>query len=149
MLSRFRALMITLPVTVFLAFGLSACATESEMEPAAGETEEAAAAGNPITGEGIPNPTSTVIENWGDLPEGREWGSTAGIDIDTHDGQVWAYERCGAGNFGGEWQSTATRTLSIRSLSLTATLGKCWPTSVEVSWSRRTASTWMLTATYG
>ena len=101
MLSRFRALMITLPMTAFLAFGLSACATESEMEPAAGETEEAAAAGNPITGEGIPNPTSTVIENWGDLPEGREWGSTAGIDIDPHDGQVWAYERCGAGNFGG------------------------------------------------
>jgi DNA-binding beta-propeller fold protein YncE len=101
MLSRFRSLMITLPMTAFLAFGLSACATESEMEPAAGETEEAATAGNPITGEGIPNPTSTVIENWGDLPEGREWGSTAGIDIDPHDGQVWAYERCGAGNFGG------------------------------------------------
>ncbi|SVB24158.1 uncharacterized protein METZ01_LOCUS177012, partial [marine metagenome] len=101
MLSRFRSLMITLPMAAFLAFGLSACATESEMEPAAGETEEAAAAGNPITGEGIPNPTSTVIENWGDLPEGREWGSTAGIDIDPHDGQVWAYERCGAGNFGG------------------------------------------------
>jgi DNA-binding beta-propeller fold protein YncE len=101
MLFRFRSLMITLPMTAFLAFGMSACATESEMEPAAGETEEAATAGNPITGEGIPNPTSTVIENWGDLPEGREWGSTAGIDIDPHDGQVWAYERCGAGNFGG------------------------------------------------
>ncbi len=101
MSSLFRSLMITLPMTAFLAFGLSACATESEMEPAAGETEEAATAGNPITGEGIPNPTSTVIENWGDLPEGREWGSTAGIDIDPHDGQVWAYERCGAGNFGG------------------------------------------------
>ena len=101
MLTRFRSLMITLPMTALLVFGLSACATESEMEPADGETEEAAAAGNPITGEGIPNPTSTVIENWGDLPEGREWGSTAGIDIDPHDGQVWAYERCGAGNFGG------------------------------------------------
>ena len=43
MLSRFRALMITLPMTAFLAFGLSACATESEMEPAAAEVEEAAA----------------------------------------------------------------------------------------------------------
>ena len=29
MLSRFRALMITLPMTAFLAFGLSACATET------------------------------------------------------------------------------------------------------------------------
>ena len=41
-----------------------------------------------------------MIANWGDLPEGREWGSTAGIDIDPNDGQIWAYERCGAGTFG-------------------------------------------------
>ena len=61
---------------------------------------EAQAHGNTITGEGLPNPTATVLANWGDLPEGREWGSTAGIDIDPHDGQVWAYERCGAGSFG-------------------------------------------------
>ena len=56
--------------------------------------------GNPITGEGLPNPAPTVMANWGNLPEGREWGSTAGIDIDPTDGQVWAYERCGASNFG-------------------------------------------------
>lgn len=58
-------------------------------------------AGNPITGEGIPNPTSTVIANWGQLPTDREWGSSAGIDIDPTDGQVWAYERCGSGSAGG------------------------------------------------
>ncbi len=57
-------------------------------------------AGNPITGEGLPNPTPTVETNWGELPEGREWGSTAGVDIDPTDGHVWAYERCGAGSFG-------------------------------------------------
>ncbi len=64
----------------------------------AGESE---APGNTITGEGLPNPTTTVMANWGNLPEGREWGSTAGIDIDPFDGNIWAYERCGASAFGG------------------------------------------------
>ena len=56
-----------------------------------------AVAGNIVTGEGFPNPAPNVTTNWGELPEGREWGSTAGIDIDPNDGHVWAYERCGAG----------------------------------------------------
>jgi DNA-binding beta-propeller fold protein YncE len=59
------------------------------------------AAGNPITGDGIPNPAPVVTANWGELPAGREWGSTAGIDIDPNDGHIWAYERCGASSFGG------------------------------------------------
>jgi len=58
-------------------------------------------AGNPITGEGLPNPAPVVTTNWGELPEGREWGSTAGIEIDPIDGHIWAYERCGASSFGG------------------------------------------------
>ena len=65
-----------------------------------GSTAGAQSAGDTITGAGLPNPTATVTANWGDLPEGREWGSTAGVDIDPIDGQVWAYERCGAGTFG-------------------------------------------------
>lgn len=56
--------------------------------------------GNVITGEGMPNPNPIVTQNWGELPEGRTWGSSAGIDIDPIDGHIWAYERCGAGNFG-------------------------------------------------
>lgn len=56
---------------------------------------------NHISGEGLPNPAPNVTTNWGDLPAGREWGSTAGIDIDPNDGHIWAYERCGAGSFGG------------------------------------------------
>jgi sugar lactone lactonase YvrE len=56
---------------------------------------------NPVTGEGIPNPNPNRIGSWASLPEGREWGSTAGIDIDPTDGHVWAYERCGASAFGG------------------------------------------------
>lgn len=60
-----------------------------------------AAVANPITGAGLPNPAPTVTRNWGELPAGRKWGTTAGIDIDPKDGHVWAYERCGAGTAGG------------------------------------------------
>jgi DNA-binding beta-propeller fold protein YncE len=56
---------------------------------------------NPITGDGLPNPAPKVIRNWGQLPEGRKWGTSAGVDIDPTDGHVWAYERCGAGTLGG------------------------------------------------
>ncbi|MFL2856368.1 MAG: peptidyl-alpha-hydroxyglycine alpha-amidating lyase family protein [Pseudohongiellaceae bacterium] len=60
-----------------------------------------AQSGNAISGTGLPNPNPIVTQNWGELPAGREWGSTAGVDIDPTDGHVWAYERCGASNFGG------------------------------------------------
>jgi DNA-binding beta-propeller fold protein YncE len=60
-----------------------------------------ASAGNTITGEGLPNPAPNVTKNWGQLPAGRSWGTTAGIDIDPADGNIWAYERCGAGASGG------------------------------------------------
>jgi sugar lactone lactonase YvrE len=73
---------------------LSACA-------AGPATTETAAVGNPITGEGLPNPAPTVIANWGERPDGREWGSSAGIEIDPTDGHIWAYERCGSGSAGG------------------------------------------------
>ncbi len=85
-MSRSRYLMSTLFACGALVLGAS--------------TAESQSAGNTITGEGLPNPTATVTANWGDLPEGREWGSTAGVDIDPIDGHVWAYERCGAGSFG-------------------------------------------------
>ncbi len=57
--------------------------------------------GNFISGEGLPNPAPNVTRNWGELPAGRKWGTSAGIDIDPKDGNVWAYERCGAGTAGG------------------------------------------------
>ena len=56
---------------------------------------------NPITGEGLPNPAPKVTQNWGELPAGRTWGTSAGLDIDPKDGHVWGYERCGAGTAGG------------------------------------------------
>jgi hypothetical protein len=41
----------------------------------------------------VPNPYRTTT-GWAQLPDGRKWGSTAGIDIGP-DGNVWAYDRCG------------------------------------------------------
>ncbi|MEX0903142.1 MAG: peptidyl-alpha-hydroxyglycine alpha-amidating lyase family protein [Pseudohongiellaceae bacterium] len=69
--------------------------------PTSAFAQSGASVGNHISGEGLPNPAPMVTRNWGDLPAGREWGSTAGIDIDPNDGHIWAYERCGAGSFGG------------------------------------------------
>ena len=48
----------------------------------------------------LPNPNPSVVLNWAPLPGGREWGTTAGVDIDP-DGNVWAYDRCGGGLDGG------------------------------------------------
>src|SRR3990167_4751905 len=42
----------------------------------------------------LPNPNPMVIKGWGALPDGRVWGSTAGVDIGP-DGHVWAYDRRG------------------------------------------------------
>ncbi len=49
----------------------------------------------------LPNPNPTVITQWADLPDGRTWGSTAGVDIDPIDGHVWVYDRCGANALAG------------------------------------------------
>ena len=44
--------------------------------------------------EPLPNPTPGILKEWAQLPDGRVWGSTAGVDIGP-DGHVWAYDRCG------------------------------------------------------
>jgi sugar lactone lactonase YvrE len=41
----------------------------------------------------LPNPYKAG-ENWGQLPDGRKWGSTSGVWIGP-DGNIWTYERCG------------------------------------------------------
>jgi sugar lactone lactonase YvrE len=87
------ALRLVLPSTLFACLVLlNGCSPGSEASTAA-----SAAVGNPITGEGLPNPAPVVNANWGQLPEGRKWGTSAGIEIDPTDGNIWAYERCGGG----------------------------------------------------
>src|SRR3979490_3179832 len=47
----------------------------------------------------LPNPYRTVL-NWAQLPDGRKWGATAGVDIGP-DGNIWAYDRCGGASCDG------------------------------------------------
>ena len=97
-LSRVHVSVLGLGATVLLA--TQNFDTRAEAQVAASNAQHAAM-GNPITGEGLPNPAPTVTRNWGELPAGRKWGTTAGIDVDPIDGNIWAYERCGAGTAGG------------------------------------------------
>src|SRR5687768_1246270 len=91
-MSSSRTLLYSL--TTLSAVALAGCAAE----PAADSM--GMVMGNPITGEGIPNPAPTVTANWGQLPAGRPMGTSAGMDIDPIDGNLWTYERCGQGALG-------------------------------------------------
>lgn len=86
---------------VCAAMLLAAPRTHTRAYAQAASKTPPAAVGNPITGAGLPNPAPNVTRNWGQLPAGRKWGTTAGIAIDPIDGNIWAYERCGAGTAGG------------------------------------------------
>jgi sugar lactone lactonase YvrE len=97
---RYPASIVGACATLFLA-ACSGAPAERASTPASTSPAASPSAGNTITGEGLPNPNPNVTRNWGQLPAGRSWGTTAGIDIDPKDGNVWAYERCGAGAGGG------------------------------------------------
>ncbi|HAG71063.1 MAG TPA: hypothetical protein DCL66_02565 [Gammaproteobacteria bacterium] len=101
-LERYSKRVILPAICVCLPALLAACSpADTAVETVAvAPSATMADSGNPISGDGIPNPAPNVMTNWGDLPAGREWGSTAGVDIDPIDGNVWAYERCGASSFG-------------------------------------------------
>jgi sugar lactone lactonase YvrE len=86
-------------------FALAACGGDADSEPMPGSAS-AQAPPDPSTVTdpatmGLPNPNPVVTKGWGPLPGGREWGSTAGVDIDPIDGHIWAYDRCGGGLDGG------------------------------------------------
>ena len=48
-----------------------------------------------------PDPYQT-IDHWGQLPEGRTWGSTSAVDIDRNGKDIWVAERCGANSCAGK-----------------------------------------------
>lgn len=48
----------------------------------------------------LPNPYETV-RNWGQLPEGRTWGSTSAVHVDRDGRHIWVAERCGANSCAG------------------------------------------------
>ncbi len=87
-----------IPVVALGAIVSTSCLADAR-EVDAAPTQETI--GNPITGEGLPNPNPTVLTNWGQIPAGRTFGTSAGMEIDPTDGHLWTYERCGSGSAGG------------------------------------------------
>ena len=79
----------------------AACGGGADMAPADEEAMAEPMGNADLVQRNLPNPTSEVITQWAALPDGRTWGSTAGIDIDPTDGHVWVYDRCGANALGG------------------------------------------------
>ena len=78
----------------------ASCAYEADEEPDAAPADPTAIA-DPVAAGDLPNPAAEVMADWADLPDGREWGSTAGVDIDPNDGHIWAYDRCGGVGLAG------------------------------------------------
>jgi sugar lactone lactonase YvrE len=73
------------------AAALFAAATaQSQAQAISKETAQPAAPVN-----SLPNPYRS-IENWAHMPEGRTWGSSAGVWVDQAGTGVWVAERCGA-----------------------------------------------------
>ena len=48
----------------------------------------------------LPNPFGAPERQWAKLPDGKAWGTTAGIEIGPH-GEIWAIDRCGDGSCDG------------------------------------------------
>ena len=71
-------------VVALMALSGSSGSSQTVADPAAGN---------------LPNPYQAQ-RNWGTLPDGRTWGSTAGIDIGP-DGQIWVIDRCGGNSCAG------------------------------------------------
>ncbi len=85
-------------MTRVIRFVLAAAVALAALVVAPGSTSFGQAEVQPVNG--LPNPYET-IRNWGTLPAGRTWGSTAGVDIDPDGRSVWAYDRCGANSCAG------------------------------------------------
>ena len=82
--------------------GAESVVPESEIEAPAAD----AGLTNDFVSRPLPNPNPEVITQWADLPDGRTWGSTAGIDI-ALDGHIWTYDRCGFVGLDGGCETNA------------------------------------------
>ena len=47
-----------------------------------------------------PNPY-VAVDGWANFPDGSDWGSTAGVDIDPDGRHLWAIDRCGSNSCAG------------------------------------------------
>ncbi len=99
--TRSRDRLIAAAAVLMLSVGCGGAEVEPAMEDTEAETpaEMAAVLDGSVPINDLPNPY-TSIDGWGKLPDGREWGSTAGVDIDP-DGSLWAIDRCGSNSCAG------------------------------------------------
>jgi DNA-binding beta-propeller fold protein YncE len=58
----------------------------------------------------LPNPFQPGVD-WGQLPAGRKWGSTASVTT-APDGTIWVADRCGKSGAGGELCNGASATIN-------------------------------------
>src|SRR6266849_8718306 len=58
----------------------------------------------------LPNPFRPAV-SWGQLPEGRKWGSTASVTA-APDGTIWVADRCGNSGAGGTTCGGASATVN-------------------------------------
>ena len=93
---RGRLAFVSLALLVTMACGGGAPAPEAEMAEDVGTAMAGPGSTSDFVPRQLPNPTGEVILDFAPFADGREWGSTAGIDIGP-DGHVWAYDRCGGG----------------------------------------------------
>ncbi len=81
-----------MPISGRLKFAMIAGFAVIALSGCEGDSQTDVVVVNPAKNN-LPNPNPTVITEWGPLPDGRKWVSTAGVDIGP-DGHVWAYDRC-------------------------------------------------------
>jgi len=93
-----------LALTTISLATLVACAAPPAAETTAVTKPEGA---SDLVMRSLPNPTADVITQWATLPDGRTWGSTAGVDIGP-DGHIWVYDRCGANGLDGGCEANPT-----------------------------------------
>lgn len=81
----------------------------------------------------LPNPYRPGV-SWGQLPEGRRWGSTASVSLGL-DGTIWVADRCGkSGAAGGESCSGASANINpIFQFDTSGKLLKSWGAGMFVS----------------
>ena len=59
-----------------------------------------ALASSAVAQTNLPDPFGPPERHWARLPDGKAWGTTAGIEIGPH-GELWAIDRCGDGSCDG------------------------------------------------
>src|SRR5215207_3629220 len=77
-----------------MAYGVRAKRALAIAAAAASALSGAVFAQGPAPTNDLPNPFKSIT-TWAQMPAGRTWGSTAGVDIDPDGKSVWAIDRCG------------------------------------------------------